>query len=188
MLTEMSRWLKTEQRAARKEIEGKGRELLSYWAQFDRLFFKNGLIWRRWEEKGTDNELYQQLCIPKKMVPQILQELHNNPSSGHLGVNRTVKRVRERFYWLGLHDDVGNYVKACTTCAQVKDPPGTPKAPPNCVRAGHPLQRVAIDIVGPLPRSNSGHEWLLVILDYFTKFAQAFSLRNTTSESLVHKL
>ena len=104
MLTEVSRWLKSGQRAARKEIEGKGRELLSYWAQFDRLFFKNGLIWRRWEEKGTDNELYQQLCIPKKLVPQILQELHNNPSSGHLGVNRTVKRVRECFYWFG--DDV----------------------------------------------------------------------------------
>ena len=77
---------------------------------------------------------------------------------------------------------MGNYVKACATCAHVKDPPRTPKAPLTCVRACHPLQRVAIDIVVPLPRSNSGHEWLLV------KFAQAFPLRNITSELLANQI
>ena len=71
--------------------------------------------------------------------------------------NRTVKRVQEHFNWFGLHEDVGNYVKSCATCTQVNDPPRTPKSPLTCVRACHPLERVAIDIVGPLPRSNSGH-------------------------------
>ena len=66
MLTEVSRWLKSGQRAARKEIEGKGRELLSYWAQFDHLFFKDGLILGLWKEEGTENELYQRLVMHPK--------------------------------------------------------------------------------------------------------------------------
>ena len=45
-----------------------------------------------------------------------------------------------------------------------------------------------MDIVGPLPRSSSGHEWLLVMSDYFAKFVQAFPLRNTTSTTLATKV
>ena len=47
---------------------------------------------------------------------------------------------------------------------------------------------VAIDIVGPTPRSTSGHEWLLVVSDHFTKFAQAFPVRNTSAVTLAKKV
>ena len=57
---------------------------------------------------------------------------------------------------------------------------------PRC--QGHPLQRVAIDIVGPTPRSTSGHEWLLVVSDHFTKFSQAFPVRNTSAVTLAKKV
>ena len=50
------------------------------------------------------------------------------------------------------------------------------------------MQRVAIDIVGPTPRSSSGHEWLLVVSDHFTKFAQAFPVRNTSAVTLAKKV
>ena len=63
-------------------------------------------------------------------------------------------------------------------------PPKVPKAPLISVKSGHPLQRVAIDIVGPTPRSSSGHEWLLVVSDHLTKFAQAFPVRNTSAVTL----
>ena len=62
------------------------------------------------------------------------------------------------------------------------------KAPLINVKSGHPLQRVAIDIVGPTPRSSSGHEWLLVVSDHFTKFAHAFPVRNTSAETLAKKV
>lgn len=56
------------------------------------------------------------------------------------------------------------------------------------VKAGHPLRRVVIDIIGPMPKSSSGHEWLLVDFDHFTKFVQAFPLRNTLSVTLARKV
>ena len=67
-------------------------------------------------------------------------------------------------------------------------PPKLAKAPLINVKSGHPLQRVAIDIVGLTPRSSSGHEWLLVVSDHFTKFAQAFPVRNTSAETLAKKM
>ena len=81
-----------------------------------------------------------------------------------------------------------NHVRACATYAQVNDQPRNPKAPLKRVKACRPVQRVATDITDPLQRSNSGHEWLLVISDYFTKFAQDFPLRKTTSELVANKI
>ena len=188
VLSQVSKWLRAGERPPRKDVEGSGRELLSYWAQLDRLAYKDELIWRRWEEEGIDNVLCVQLCISRKLAPQILRELHDSPSSGHMGVTRTIARVRERFHWFGLRDDVENHVRACAACAQTNGPSRLPRAPLISVKALHPLQKVAIDIIGPQPRSSSRHEWLLVVSDYFTKFAQAYPVRNTASVTLANRV
>ena len=171
VLSQVSEWLRAGERPPRKDVEEGGRELLSYWAQWDCLAYKDELIWRCWEDEGTDNVLCEQLCISRKLASQILRELHDSLSSGHMGVTRMVARVRECFHWFGLRDDVENHVRACAACAQTNDPSHLPRAPLISVKAGHPLQKVAIDIIGPLPRSSSVHEWLLVVSNYFTTFA-----------------
>jgi len=76
------------------------------------------------------------------------------------------------------------HVRRCVPSAEVNDPWKLPKAPLKNIKAGHPLQRDAIDIVGPTP-SISGHEWLLAVSDHFTKFAQAFPVRNVSAAMLV---
>ena len=121
-------------------------------------------------------------------MPQVLHVLHNSPSAGHLGVSKTLEKVRRRFYWHGMHEDVENHIRRCGPCVQVNDPSKLPRAPLINIKSGHPLQRVAIDIVGPTPRSSLGHEWLLVVSDHFTKFAQAFPVRNTSAVTLAKKV
>lgn len=117
-------------------------------------------------------------------MPQVLHVLHNSPSAGHISVSKTLEKVRRRFYWHGMREDVENHIRRCGPCAQVNDPIKLPRAPLMNIKSGHPLQRVAIDIVGPTPRPSLGHEWLLVVSDHLTKFAQAFRLRNTSAVTL----
>ena len=62
------------------------------------------------------------------------------------------------------------------------------KAPPINIKAGHLLRRVAIDIVSRTPRATSGHEWSLLMSDHFTKFAQAFPVRNSSALTLANKV
>ena len=88
-------WLKPGVKPARCDVEGGGRKLLSYWSQWGRLLLRDGLVLRRWENEKTGQEIYQQICLPESVVPQVLHVLHNSPSAGHLGVSKTLEKVRE---------------------------------------------------------------------------------------------
>ena len=85
-------------------------------------------------------------------------------------------------------EDLENDIRRCGPCAEVNDPSKLPRAPLINIKSGHPLQRVAMDIGGPTPRSSSGHEWLLVFSDHFTKFSQALPVRNTSAVTLAKKV
>ena len=43
---------------------------------------------------------------------------------------------------------------------------------------GAPMERIAVDVLGPLPESEQGNKYLLIVADYFTKWTEAFPLPN----------
>jgi dUTPase len=68
------------------------------WAQWDSLRLREGCLYRKWEDvTGESNRL--QLIVPKVLQSDILKQLHGNKTAGHFGVNKTLQRVKERFYW-----------------------------------------------------------------------------------------
>lgn len=113
------------------------------------------------------------ICVPIVLKGHILRELHTSPTAGHLGRQKTLKRVLKHFYWPGVGRDVRNYVRACRTCQLIKPvylkPPGYMQA----ITSEGPWDFLAADLVGPLPESNSGHRFVLVVRDHFTKWVFA---------------
>ena len=108
-----------------------------------------------------------------------------------IGVSKTLERLRSRFYWHGLHGEVRKWCSSCDDCASRRGPPTKPRAPLAKYTAGAPAERIAIDILGPLPVSDMGNKYILLVMDYiyFTKWPEAFSLPNqeavTVAEVLV---
>ena len=77
---------------------------------------------------------------------------------------------------------------ACAIFQKAK-PASTSKAPLQPLPViKEPLARLAMDIVGPLKRTKKGNKYLLVIMDYATKWPEAFPLRNTLTETMVERL
>ncbi|CAK1590423.1 unnamed protein product [Parnassius mnemosyne] len=62
------------------------------------------------------------MVVPKAKVPDVLQLYHSGCSGGHLGVKRTLLKIRERFYWVHCRDDVDDWCRKCKSCAAVKGP------------------------------------------------------------------
>ena len=102
--------------------------------------------------------------------------------AGHLGKKKTAERVKKRFYWPTLHKDVENYCKTCEECQKYSPGRGTrvPLVPLSIMT--EPFQRIAMDVVGPLPMIRMGNKYILVVCDYATRFPEAFALKSIDAE------
>ena len=126
--------------------------------------------------------------MPKIARQKVLTMAHNSPIGGHFGRERTLQTIRGRMDWPGLVRDM-NRMCAAYPISQKAKPASTTKAPLQPLPViKEPLARLAIDIVGPLKRAKKGNKYLLVIMDYATKWPEAFHLWNTLTETVVEWL
>ena len=130
----------------------------------------------------------EQLVIPVKYHKTILDLAHQIPMAGHMGKDKTARRILQRFYWPTVFKDVAEYCRSCETCQKSshKKPRHAPLVPLPII--GVPFQMIAMDIIGPLPRSRSGNRYVLVICDYATRYPEAIPLRTIDAENIAEEL
>ena len=159
------------------------RKLLQQW---DQLEVKDGLLARKFEQEGKG--VTHQWIVPQGLRKEILHQLHGGPTGAHFGEAKTLGKLRERFYWPGHAEDVRKWCSACEMCGQRKHPTPRNRAPLVGVHTGYPMQRVATDILGPLPESLGGNSYILVVADYFTRWVEAFPIPNQEATTVARKL
>ena len=121
--------------------------------------------------------------VPRTALSSLLFILHDSPLSGHLGRNRTWDIVKDRFWWPNSYTDVRDYINSCTTCQARKvdaNKRWSPLSPSQTM--DYPMERMAMDIF-QMPKC-SGYEYVLVVVDYFSKWVEAFPLRSKTAETV----
>ncbi|KMQ87325.1 enzymatic polyprotein endonuclease reverse [Lasius niger] len=127
-------------------------------------------------------------CIPTPQRQTLLERLHDDPAAGHLGIAKTMVRIAQLYYWPGMFRDIARYVRACTAYMAHKASQQRPAGNLQATPVTAPWQQVSIDLVGPLPRSNRGHNWLLTLQDRFTKWIEVAPLRKATAENVTRAL
>lgn len=119
------------------------------------------------------------MVIPECLRKRFLQLAHE----GHPGESAMKRRLRERVWWPGMDREISKWVAMCEGCRLV----GLPQRPEPMHRRSLPLEPwtdVAIDFLGPLP---SG-EYLLVIIDYFSRYKEVEIMRHITAKDTVDRL
>ena len=128
-----------------------------------------------------------QLVVPRQLLPRIMRENHDSPlTGGHLGISRTIEKVRSKFFWLGMCQDITNWVKSCEPCNHRKAPPIKTKAQiiPMPIPS-MPFERVSTDILGPLPTcKDSGNKYVVVFIDYFSKYVELIAVPDIKAETI----
>lgn len=96
-ISKVINWLEAGNgRPSHLEAQGISQDTRNLLAQWDRLQLVDRVLFRLWEsEDGSSTR--SQLVVPRRLVPQVLKSLHDAPTAGHLGVTKTIAKVRERF-------------------------------------------------------------------------------------------
>ena len=105
-----------------------------------------------------------------KEIATVLRDFHDNPLGGHLGIKRTVERIRRQFCWRGMVNDIKKYIKKCIKCQRNKSSRKTLMPMVLTDTAVRPFQKIYMDMVGPLPETTSGNKLILTVQDDFSKF------------------
>ena len=99
----------------------------------------------------------------------------------HSGSSRTLSRIQLTWYWPGMTAEVRQVVRSCEVCQAAKSGGTHPAGGRQRLFAGRPWQKVAIDLVGPMPETNRGNKWILVLTDHFTRWNDALPLPDATA-------
>ena len=118
------------------------------------------------------------------MRADLLRLSHNDPSSGHMGINRCLERLHPWYYWPGMASKVHLWVAECAVCNQQRSSPASSRAPMDSITVSQPMELWTMGIVGPLPGTAQGHQYILVMSDHFTKWVEAVPLANQKAETV----
>ena len=149
---------------------------------------KNGLLYYIWQPRNTNTKTDVRKCvvIPKAMRKDILVQYHESFTGGHFGVKRTYDVIYDRYYWEGMYADVERYCNECLVCARRKSPHRQRQVQMGTmVAATRPFEVLEIDFVGPLPKSMSGNEHILVCTDGAgTRWVEAWAVAEASAETV----
>ena len=129
------------------------------------------------EKRGRKGR-HAQLVLPPPLRYEVLVHAHDDLAGGHLGVFKTYEKLRDRYYWKGMYKDVEHWVRSCQDCSTRKRPRNKRHAPLLPIPVSGAFERIAVDILGPLPTTWSGNRYIVCFIEYLTKWPEIFAVKN----------
>jgi transposase InsO family protein len=151
-----------------KKRDGEQRDYCEWAAQFEER--NNHVYWR------------DRRVIPWYEVSWIISIHHDDPTMAHQSANAVYDRISKRYTWQTMRKDISEYVKTCYKCQQR----GSLKQnnPKRTIEPGDIFERWGVDIVGPLPVTERGNKYIVVAMDYFSRWPEARPLKAANAETV----
>ena len=145
-------------------------------------FFLNGEVLYK---RNYDMTLLR--CVVAAEAREILKEIHEGSFGTHANGHSMARKIlRAGYYWLTMEKDCHEYARTCHKCQVYADNINVPPNPLNVISSPWPFAMWGMDVIGPIePKASNGHRFILVAIDYFTKWVEASSYANVTRNVVI---
>ena len=153
----------------RTELTGEEQQFINLYNVID------GTLWKYDRPEGRSTAPCK-ILVPQSVVGRVLYDCHDSEYAGHPGAEETVRAISEFHYWSKMRDEVRDYVKRCFLCACCKSSNTAAAKTQHPHRPKKPWDTISIDLMDPYPRSSKGRRFILVAMDMFSRWVEAFSI------------
>ncbi|GBN40791.1 Transposon Tf2-6 polyprotein [Araneus ventricosus] len=129
-------------------------------------------------------KIVNRIVIPKSLIKVCIETAH----APHFGVRKTFEFIRHKYQWKGMFLDTKNFCEHCEKCLENKPKAKLTQTQMIPKRNLAPGQCIAIDVVGKLPRSTDNKNFILTIIDHYSRYLEAYPLQNITSRTIINCL
>ena len=124
-------------------------------------------------------------CIAGKDIEYVLTEVHEGICENHIGARALAGKVlRQGYYWPTILKDATDLVKKCRVYKEHTKISRLPSEPLTSITSPWPFQQWGLDILGPLPLGKGQCKFIIFVVDYFTKWAEAEPLATITEQKI----
>ncbi|KAG5236797.1 RNA-directed DNA polymerase (Reverse transcriptase), Ribonuclease [Salix suchowensis] len=123
-------------------------------------------------------------CLDEKEIGQALEEVHEGICATHANGHTMARQMqRSGYFWLTMERDCVAYVRKCHKCQVYGDKINAPPKSLFNMTSPWPFDMWGLDVIGPInPKASNGHRFILVAIDYFTKWVEANSYAHVTQK------
>ena len=83
-----------------------------------------------------------------------------------------------------MEDYVRQYVRSCVSCQMRKSLPDKPAGIMTCIEVEYPFEKMGMDVLGPFPITTNGNKYIIVMVDYLTKWVETKALSDGTAKEV----
>ena len=124
------------------------------------------------------------ICVPKDIENEIIEEYHNYC---HTGIDQTFSKIAKKYVWPRMNMAIREFIRTCDFCQKDKPNFHPNRAPVLSFRTPNgPYEIYGFDLI-TLPPTDFGNKYVMVMIDFFSKFAYCEPLKSRNSSYLLSK-
>lgn len=141
----------------------------------------DGVLYKSADRKTGGKNL---VCIPLCMQEDVMYAIHDDIFGCHMGVVKTLDKLRERYYFPGMEPFVRSYIKSCRSCQFRKKERLRPYGLLRPIEVGNPFDMIGVDLWGPATMTKTKKRYIIVASDYLTRYVEIAALTSATSSQV----